>query len=181
MEAVKQGAATVALKSKTHVVLCALKVRCRLVWYLNPVPLISREHPRNYRRIRRRSCSLMIISVFPLLVWHPMLAYSRKPSARRWPVNISDSSSRFMRTECINHQYAFDKPMPVTRLMDHVSNSKISDSSVLSGRANHFRMPGSDTTIWSSSLWRWLSHGWFRCMLLSHRHFRHALPSFSFC
>ena len=29
-----------------------------------------------------------------------------------------------MRTECINHQYAFDKPMPVTRLMDHVSNSK---------------------------------------------------------
>ena len=32
--------------------------------------------------------------------------------------------SRFMRTECINHQYAFDKPMPVTRLMDHVSNSK---------------------------------------------------------
>jgi len=28
-----------------------------------------------------------------------------------------------MRTECINHQYAFDKPMPVTRLMDHVSNS----------------------------------------------------------
>ena len=26
MEAVKQGAATVALKSKTHVVLCALKV-----------------------------------------------------------------------------------------------------------------------------------------------------------
>jgi len=29
-----------------------------------------------------------------------------------------------MRTECINHQYGFDKPMPVTRLMDHVSNSK---------------------------------------------------------
>lgn len=28
-----------------------------------------------------------------------------------------------MRTECINHQYAFDKPMPVTRLMDNVSNS----------------------------------------------------------
>jgi 20S proteasome subunit alpha 6 len=28
-----------------------------------------------------------------------------------------------MRTECINHQYGFDKPMPVTRLMDHVSNS----------------------------------------------------------
>jgi len=27
-----------------------------------------------------------------------------------------------MRTECINHQYGFDKPMPVTRLMDHVSN-----------------------------------------------------------
>jgi 20S proteasome alpha/beta subunit len=26
MEAVKQGAATVAVKSKTHVVLCALKV-----------------------------------------------------------------------------------------------------------------------------------------------------------
>ena len=31
--------------------------------------------------------------------------------------------SRFMRTECINHQYGFDKPMPVTRLMDHVSKS----------------------------------------------------------
>ena len=33
-------------------------------------------------------------------------------------------SSRFMRTECINYQYGFDKPMPVTRLMDQVSNSK---------------------------------------------------------
>jgi len=31
--------------------------------------------------------------------------------------------SRFMRTECINHQYGFDKPMPVTKLMDNVSNS----------------------------------------------------------
>ena len=36
-----------------------------------------------------------------------------------------------MRTECINHQYAFDKPMPVTRLMDQVSNSKIIDASAV--------------------------------------------------
>ncbi|CAF5000112.1 unnamed protein product [Rotaria magnacalcarata] len=29
---------------------------------------------------------------------------------------------RFMRTECINHSYGFEKPMPVTRLMNQVSN-----------------------------------------------------------
>lgn len=72
-----------------------------------------------------------------------------------------------MRTECINHQYGFDKPMPVTRLMDHVSNSRrtVQSSFCFIRKENiYFRMSSSNATLWSSAIWRWFSHGWLRCM-----------------
>jgi len=89
MEAVKQGAATVALKSKTHVVLCALK----------RAPSELSAHQKKIMYIDDH----IGVSIAGLASDARILC-------------------RFMRTECINHQYAFDKPMPVTRLMDHVSN-----------------------------------------------------------
>lgn len=52
-----------------------------------------------------------------------ILWYEESKTKRNFSHSSSFVSSRFMRTECINHQYGFDKPMPVTRLMDHVSNS----------------------------------------------------------
>jgi hypothetical protein len=75
--------------------------------------------------------------------------------------------SRFMRTECINHQYGFDKPMPVTRLMDNVSNSTKQNSVFLFILLIYFRMSSSNSTLWSPSIRCWFSHGWFRCMLIS--------------
>jgi len=89
MEAVKQGAATVAVKSKTHVVLCALK--------------------RAPSELSAHQKKIMFIDD------HIGVSIAGLASDAR-------ILCRFMRTECINHQYAFDKPMPVTRLMDHVSN-----------------------------------------------------------
>jgi len=89
MEAVKQGAATVAVKSKTHVVLCALK----------RAPSELSAHQKKIMHVDDH----IGVSIAGLASDARILC-------------------RFMRTECINHQYAFDKPMPVTRLMDHVSN-----------------------------------------------------------
>ncbi|CAF3669928.1 unnamed protein product [Rotaria sordida] len=91
MEAVKQGAATVAVKSKTHVVLCALQ--------------------RAPSELSAHQKKIMFIDD------HIGVSIAGLASDAR-------ILCRFMRTECINHQYSFDKPMPVIRLMDHVSNSK---------------------------------------------------------
>ena len=77
---------------------------------------------------------------------------------------IHFTSSRFMRTECINHQYAFDKPMPVTRLMDNVSNStKNSFFRDETFHSIHLRMSSSNSTLWSSTIRCWFSDGWLRC------------------
>ncbi|CAF4155435.1 unnamed protein product, partial [Rotaria sordida] len=89
MEAVKQGAATVAVKSNTHVVLCALK--------------------RAPSELSAHQKKIMFIDD------HIGVSIAGLASDAR-------ILCRFMRTECINHQYGFDKPMPVTRLMNNVSN-----------------------------------------------------------
>jgi hypothetical protein len=56
-------------------------------------------------------------------------------------------SSRFMRTEGINQQYGFDILMPVTRLMDHVSNSKNKKFSFLLIYLSDFRMSNTNPTL----------------------------------
>ena len=124
MEAVKQGAATVAVKSNTHVVLCALKVASSLMPSIPFAPRCPSSAPhQNYPPTRRRSCSSTITSVSRSPASPPTVAFSGMRPSRAHPSCDLLLSSRFMRTECVNHQYGFDKPMPVTRLMDHVSNS----------------------------------------------------------
>ncbi|CAF0780822.1 unnamed protein product [Didymodactylos carnosus] len=92
MEAVKQGAATVAVKSKTHVVLCALK--------------------RAPSELSAHQKKIMFIDD------HIGVSIAGLASDAR-------ILCRFMRTECINHQYAFDKPMPVMKLMDNEKGSHL--------------------------------------------------------
>jgi len=89
MEAVKQGSATVGLKSNTHAVLVALK---------------------------RASSDLA--------------AHQKKviPVDEHIGVSISGLTAdarllvRYMRTECLNHRYAQDTPMPVNRLLAMLGN-----------------------------------------------------------
>ena len=40
--------------------------------------------------------------------------------------------SRFMQTECMNHKYAYDVPLPVSRLVTEVGNSESRVSNVIS-------------------------------------------------
>ncbi|XP_077999831.1 proteasome subunit alpha type-1-like [Glandiceps talaboti] len=89
MEAVKQGSATVGLKSKTHAVLVALKrAPSELSSYQKKVIAID-EH--------------VGISIAGLTADARLL-------------------SKFMRTECLNSRYAFDTPLPVSRLVTSVGN-----------------------------------------------------------
>ncbi|CAF0806024.1 unnamed protein product [Brachionus calyciflorus] len=84
MEAVKQGSATVGIKTKTHVVIVALK-------------RASSELSAHQKKIVPID-DHMGISIAGLAADARIL-------------------SRFMRNECLNNKYAFDSPMPVSRLV----------------------------------------------------------------
>jgi len=87
MEAVKQGSATVGIKSDTHVVLTALK----------RAPSDLSAHQKKILHIDDH-CGIAIAGL------------------------TADARilSRFMRMECLNERYAFDRPMPVTRLVGKI-------------------------------------------------------------
>jgi len=89
MEAVKQGSATVGVKSKTHVVLVALKRAPSELSAHQKKIVIMDEH--------------MGISIAGLAA-----------DARIF--------SRFMRSECLNHRYAYNAPMPVSRLVSMIGS-----------------------------------------------------------
>jgi 20S proteasome subunit alpha 6 len=90
MEAVKQGSATVGIKSATHVVLCALK----------RAPSELSAHQKKILPIDDH----IGISIAGLTADARIL-------------------SRFMRNECLNNKYAYDSPMPVSRLVSSIGNS----------------------------------------------------------
>lgn len=90
MEAVKQGSATVGIKTKTHVVLVALK-------------RASSELSAHQKKIVPIDDHLGI-SIAGLAADARIL-------------------SRFMRNECLNNKYAYDSPMPVSRLVAVLGNS----------------------------------------------------------
>lgn len=90
MEAVKQGSATVGIKSKTHVVLVALK-------------RASSELSAHQKKIVPIDDHLGI-SIAGLAADARIL-------------------SRFMRNECLHNKYAFNAPMPVSRLVSLVGSS----------------------------------------------------------
>lgn len=93
MEAVKQGSATVGIKSKTHVVLVALKrASSELSAHQKKIVTID-DH--------------MDISIAGLAADARIL-------------------SRFMRNECLNSKYAFNAPMPVSRLVSLIGSSMFS-------------------------------------------------------
>ena len=91
MEAVKQGSATVGIKTKTHVVIVALK-------------RASSELSAHQKKIVPID-DHMGISIAGLAADARIL-------------------SRFMRNECLNHKYAYDSPMPVSRLVSLIGSSK---------------------------------------------------------
>ncbi|KAI8489419.1 PREDICTED: proteasome subunit alpha type-1-like [Branchiostoma belcheri] len=89
MEAVKQGSATVGLKSKTHAVLVALK----------RAPSELSDHQRKVIPIDDH----IGISIAGLTADARLL-------------------SKFMRTECLNSRYAYESPLPVSRLVSTLGN-----------------------------------------------------------
>ncbi|XP_070538691.1 proteasome subunit alpha type-1-like [Ptychodera flava] len=89
MEAVKQGSATVGLKSKTHAVLVALK----------RAPSELSAHQKKIIAIDDH----VGISIAGLTADARLL-------------------SKFMRTECLNSRYAYDTPLPISRLVASVGN-----------------------------------------------------------
>jgi 20S proteasome subunit alpha 6 len=93
MEAVKQGSATVGVKSNTHVVLAALK----------RAPSELSAHQKKIVPIDDH----LGISIAGLTA-----------DARVF--------TRFMRNECLNSKYAYNMPMPVSRLVNLIGNSELS-------------------------------------------------------
>lgn len=91
MEAVKQGSATVGVKSKTHVVLVALK-------------RASSELSAHQKKIVPIDDHLGI-SIAGLSADARIL-------------------SRYMRNECLNNKFAYNSPMPVSRLVTQIGSSK---------------------------------------------------------
>ncbi|KAF0291569.1 Proteasome subunit alpha type-1 [Amphibalanus amphitrite] len=89
MEAVKQGAATVGLKCRTHAVLVALK-------------RASSELSAHQKKIMPIDGHVGV-SIAGLTADARIL-------------------SRWMRTECLNAQYAHDRPLPVSRLISDLGN-----------------------------------------------------------
>ena len=89
MEAVKQGSATIGLKSKTHAVIVALK-------------RASSELSAHQKKI------------IPLDIHMGMSIAGLTADAR--------FLSRYMRTECLNHRYVHDGPIPVSKLIGHLGN-----------------------------------------------------------
>jgi 20S proteasome subunit alpha 6 len=89
MEAVKQGSATIGIKSKTHAAVVALKrATSELSAYQKKIIPIDTH---------------MGISIAGLTADARLL-------------------SRYMRTECLNHRYAHDEPLPVSRLINNLGN-----------------------------------------------------------
>lgn len=89
MEAVKQGSATVGVKSKTHAVLAALK----------RAPSELSSHQKKILHIDDH----IGISIAGLTADARLL-------------------SKFMRSECLNSKYAYDTPLPVSRLVSMIGN-----------------------------------------------------------
>lgn len=89
MEAVKQGSATVGIKSKTHVVVVALK-------------RASSELSAHQKKIVPIDDHLGI-SIAGLAADARIL-------------------SRYMRNECLNNKYAYNSPMPVSRLVGQIGS-----------------------------------------------------------
>ncbi|XP_064627609.1 proteasome subunit alpha type-1-like [Lineus longissimus] len=89
MEAVKQGSATVGLKSTTHAVLVALK----------RAPSELSAHQKKILPIDDH----VAISIAGLTA-----------DAR--------GLSKFMRSECLNSRYAYDQPLPLSRLVTMIGN-----------------------------------------------------------
>lgn len=92
MEAVKQGSATVGVKSKTHVVLVALK----------RAPSELSAHQKKIVSIDDH----LGISIAGLAA-----------DARIF--------TRYMRNECLNSKYAYNSPMPVSRLVAQIGASNL--------------------------------------------------------
>jgi hypothetical protein len=89
MEAVKQGSATIGIKSNTHAAVVALKrATSELSAYQKKIIPIDTH---------------MGISIAGLTADARLL-------------------SRYMRTECLNHRYAHDEPLPVSRLINNLGN-----------------------------------------------------------
>jgi len=89
MEAVKQGSATVGIKSKTHVVLVALK----------------------------RAPSELSAHQKKILAMDDHLGISIAGLAADARI-----FSRYMRNECLNSKYAYNSPMPVSRLVSLIGS-----------------------------------------------------------
>ncbi|KAK2172188.1 hypothetical protein NP493_986g00039 [Ridgeia piscesae] len=89
MEAVKQGAATVGLKSKTHAILVALK----------RAPSELSAHQKKITAIDKH----VGMSIAGLTADARLL-------------------SKFMRTECLNSRYAYDQPLPISRLVNMIGS-----------------------------------------------------------
>ncbi|XP_013393501.1 proteasome subunit alpha type-1 [Lingula anatina] len=89
MEAVKQGSATVGLKSKTHAVLVALK-----------------RAPSELSSYQKK--------IIPIDDHVGITIAGLTADAR--------VISRFMRTECLNNRYAFDTPLPISRLVGMIGS-----------------------------------------------------------
>uniref|UniRef100_K1PCR9 Proteasome subunit alpha type-1 n=1 Tax=Magallana gigas TaxID=29159 RepID=K1PCR9_MAGGI len=89
MEAVKQGSATVGLKSKSHAILVALK-------------RASSELAAHQKKIIPIDDHIGV-SIAGLTADARLL-------------------SNFMRSECLNSRYAYDSPLPVSRLVSAVGN-----------------------------------------------------------
>lgn len=133
MEAVKQGSATVGIKTKTHVVLVALK-------------RASSELSAHQKKIVPID-DHMGISIAGLAADARIL-------------------SRFMRNECLNNKYAFNSPMPVSRLVALIGSSKkkihLKRKFIFKfKKISNFRISNSNTNIRPSSIWsrptsRWL-------------------------
>jgi 20S proteasome subunit alpha 6 len=137
MEAVKQGSATVGVKSKTHVVLVALK-------------RASSELSAHQKKIVPIDDHLGI-SIAGLSADARIL-------------------SRYMRNECLNHKYAYNSPMPVSRLVGLVGSSKTKPYKLILERNFRkkysffflLRVSNSNSKIWPSSVWCWTIGGWLR-------------------
>lgn len=89
MEAVKQGSASVGLKSKTHAILVALK----------RAPSELSAHQKKILPIDD----------------HVGIAIAGLTADARL-------LSNFMRSECLNSRYAYDQPLPISRLVGAVGN-----------------------------------------------------------
>uniref|UniRef100_A0A8C0PH94 Proteasome 20S subunit alpha 1 n=1 Tax=Canis lupus familiaris TaxID=9615 RepID=A0A8C0PH94_CANLF len=110
MEAVKQGSATVGLKSKTHAVLVALKrAQSELAAHQKKI-----LHVDNH----------IGISIAGLTADARLLC-------------------NFMRQECLDSRFVFDRPLPVSRLVSLIGSN-----------------PDTNTAVWPETIWCWTAYCW---------------------